>query len=98
MTPSIQIKPFGRFNDQRILQAVLNNQHGMEVHILNYGGTVTDIQVPDRNGVSGSVILGYTSLEGYLQPKNPYFGCLVGRYANRIAGASFELELSLIHI
>lgn len=92
MKPTLDIHSYGRINDQRILQAVLNNQRGMEVRILNYGGTVTDIQVPDRNGISGSVILGYSSLEGYLQPNNPYFGCLVGRYANRIAGASFELE------
>jgi aldose 1-epimerase len=64
----------------------------MVVKILNYGGTVTDIITPDKNGKMGDVILGYDSLSGYLQAGNPYFGCLVGRYGNRIANAKFSLD------
>ena len=64
----------------------------MIVKILNYGGTVTDIITPDKNGKMGDVVLGYESLDGYLQSGNPYFGCLVGRYANRIANAKFTLD------
>jgi len=70
----------------------LTNPSGMVVKILNYGGTVTDILVPDKNGKQGNVVLGFDSLNGYLQTGNPYFGCLVGRYANRIANAKFILD------
>jgi aldose 1-epimerase len=64
----------------------------MVVKITNYGGTVTDIITPDKNGQRGNVILSYDSLSGYRQKGNPYFGCLVGRYANRIANAKFKLD------
>ena len=75
-----------------VFQYTLINKNGMLVKILNYGGTVTDIITPDKNGKMGDVILGYDSLSGYRQSGNPYFGCLVGRYANRIANAKFNLE------
>ena len=75
-----------------VFQYTLTNNNGMVVKIINYGGTVTDILIPDKNGVMGNVILGYESLSGYTQTGNPYFGCLVGRYANRIANAKFSLD------
>ena len=87
-----RIQPYGTVNSQSVNQYVLKNDSGMEVRILNYGGTVTDIRVPDRTGQSANVILSYDSLAGLLQDGNPYFGCLVGRYANRIAGATFTLD------
>src|SRR5690606_13750196 len=66
--------------------------NGMVLKLINYGGTVTDLLVPDKNGQPGNVVLGYDSLGGFLQSNNPYFGCLVGRYANRIANAKFTLD------
>ena len=83
---------FGEVDGQKVIQYTLTNPNGMSVKILNYGGTVTDIMVPDRNGKFGDVVLGYDSLSGYLQNGNPYFGCLVGRYGNRIANAKFTLD------
>ena len=83
---------YGLIGTDSVFQFTLINNNGMEVKILNYGGTVTNINVPDRNGKMGDVILGFDSLSGYLQTTNPYFGCLVGRYANRIANAKFTLE------
>lgn len=69
----------------------LTNNKGVEVSITNYGGTVTSIRVPDRNGVVGDVVPGYDTLEEYMQ--NPhYFGALIGRYANRIARGRFSLN------
>jgi aldose 1-epimerase len=59
---------------------------------LNYGGIVTKLVVPDKNGIMGDVVLGFNSLDGYLQKNNPFFGALVGRYANRIANAKFDLD------
>jgi aldose 1-epimerase len=69
----------------------LQNPHGMRATITNYGGVVTSLVVPDRTGRPGDVVLGFDSLEGYLRG-SPYFGAIVGRYANRIAGARFTLD------
>lgn len=69
----------------------LANSSGVEVSITNYGGAVTSIKVPDRNGVFGDVVLGYDTLEEYM--RNPrYLGALIGRHANRIARGKFSLN------
>lgn len=83
---------YGLIGTDSVFQYKLVNKNGMEVIIINYGGTVTHILTPDKNGKMGDVILGFDSLSGYLQTGNPYFGCLVGRYANRIANAIFSLD------
>lgn len=83
---------YGMVGSDSVFQYALSNKNGMVVKILNYGGTVTDILTPDKNGKMGDVVLGYDSLSGYRQTGNPYFGCLVGRYGNRIANAKFTLD------
>src|SRR5262245_9922014 len=70
---------------------VLTNANGMTVKITNYGGTVTEIHPPDRGGKFADVALGFDNLGDYLK-NNPFFGCIVGRYANRIAGGKFTLH------
>lgn len=70
----------------------LTNRNGMEVKITNYGGIVVSVKVPDRNGTLGDVVLGYDTLEGYLKDNRPYFGAIIGRYANRIAKGRFTLD------
>ncbi|NCI45730.1 aldose epimerase family protein [Sediminibacterium soli] len=85
-------KQYGVIGRDTVRQYTLYNANGMQVKILNYGGTITNLFVPDRTGNLGDVVLGYDSLAGYLQKGNPYFGCLVGRYANRIAQGTFTLE------
>lgn len=69
----------------------LTNSHGMEVRAMNYGGIIVSIRVPDRNGQIADVVLGHETLEGY-RPNPPYFGAIVGRYANRIANGTFKLD------
>ena len=69
----------------------LTNDQGMEVKITNYGGIISSIKVPDQNGTLDDVVLGHDNLEGYLH-RSQYFGGLIGRYANRIAGGRFSLE------
>jgi aldose 1-epimerase len=69
----------------------LTNSHGIEVQVINFGATITSIQVPDRNGKNADIALGFDNLDGYLENK-PYFGALVGRYANRIANGKFTLD------
>lgn len=67
------------------------NAHGIQVSILNYGGIIQSIQIPDRYGNVHDIVLGFDSLEGYVHNPN-YHGALVGRYANRIAGGSFRIN------
>src|SRR5215813_10409220 len=69
----------------------LTNDVGMEVRITNYGGIITAINVPDRDGKVDDVVLGHETLEGYLN-RSRYFGALIGRYANRIARGRFGLN------
>lgn len=82
---------FGRMPDGcEVYQYTLENKHGVEVRVINYGGIITALKTPDRNGVAEDIVLGYDSLSGYLKD-SPYFGALVGRYGNRIANGKFTL-------
>ncbi len=89
---SITESPFGNYEGKPVTAYTLTNANGMQVTVINYGGIVTKIITPDRNGKMGDVVTGFESLEGYLQKGVPYFGALVGRYANRIAHAQFSLK------
>ena len=84
-------KPFGTVDGQAVTLYTLRNAKGMEAQICNYGGIVTSLKVPGKNGNFDDVVLGYENLEGYLK-STPYFGCIVGRYGNRIANAKFTLN------
>jgi aldose 1-epimerase len=84
---------FGRMPDGREVRAVtLRNDHGIEVRVISYGARVQEVVTPDRNGHPADITLGFPSLEGYLQPSDPYFGATVGRFANRIAKGRFTLD------
>lgn len=83
---------FGGLEDGRTADLfTLTNSSGMIVRITNYGGIITSIHVPDKNGNSENVVLGFDNLDQYLDD-HPYFGALIGRYGNRIAGGTFELD------
>ena len=69
---------------------IIENSRGMQLHISDYGASVVRLIVPDGHGVLRDVVLGYDDVSGYEQG-NCYFGAVIGRYANRIGGASFEL-------
>lgn len=69
----------------------LRNKNGMEARILNYGGIIQSLKVPDKNGHFDDVVLGYDNLDGYLT-NSPYFGAMIGRYGNRIAKGHFTLD------
>ncbi len=69
----------------------LTNAHGVEVRAIQFGGIIVSVRVPDRNGKVDDVALGFDNLDAYLDNK-PYFGSIVGRYANRIAGGTFTLD------
>lgn len=83
---------FGKLPDgKEVYRHVLKNKNGVEVHVINYGGIITHLKTPDKNGVFGDIVLGYDSLSGYLK-ESPYFGAVVGRYGNRIANGKFSLD------
>lgn len=71
--------------------ATLENDRGLRARVMSWGATLLELTVPDRNGVPRDVVLGFDDPRAY-QGKHPYFGCVVGRFANRIAGARFELD------
>jgi len=84
--------PFGSFDGNVVTKYTLVNPSGMELSVINYGGTITDIVTPDKNGNKGNVVLSFSSIDGYTQKTNPYFGALIGRYGNRIANGKFKLD------
>lgn len=92
MKTGIQRERFGTTKEGRdVYLYQLTNRNGSVARITDYGGIVTALLVPDRNGKLRDVVLGFGTLEGYLAG-HPYFGALIGRYGNRIAGGRFELN------
>lgn len=85
-------KVFGTIGQDTVYAFTLQNGKGMKAVVSNYGGTLLELWTPDKSGAAGDVILGFDSLGGYLQKTNPYFGAIVGRYANRIANAKFTID------
>ena len=88
---------FGKTNDGTEVQLfTLTNAGGAKATITNFGGTLTSLMVPDKNGKMGDVILGFDNVSGYQSPEylksGPYFGALIGRYGNRIKGGKFTLD------
>jgi aldose 1-epimerase len=71
----------------------LTNSKGMQADIITYGGILVSLKTPDRGGKLADVVLGFDSIDGYVNdPPPPYFGALIGRYGNRIGGARFLLN------
>ncbi len=89
---NIYTRPWGKISCGEAANLyTLVNDNGMTVEITDFGGTIVSIKTPDRNGKLTDVCLGYDSLADY-EKADGYLGALVGRVANRIAGASFELD------
>ena len=91
-SPGIAKEPFGTTPDGEDVDLyTLTNGRGMEVKVITYGGIIQSINVPDKKGDLANVALGFDNLEDYVE-RNPYFGCITGRYANRIANGRFTLD------
>jgi len=89
---SITSKPFGQTPDGKQVDIfTLTNNNGLVAQITNFGGIVTSLSVPDRDGKMADVVLGFDDLDGYVN-EHPYFGALIGRVGNRIAKGKFTLE------
>jgi aldose 1-epimerase len=86
------MKLFGRLADGTAVDIyTLTNKSGIEARVMTYGATLVSLRLPDRNGAFADVNLGFDDLGGYLGT-HPYFGVIVGRYANRIAKGRFTLD------
>ncbi|KAL0030465.1 hypothetical protein WJX79_007594 [Trebouxia sp. C0005] len=83
---------------QKLEPFVLKNRNGIEAHILPYGAIVQKLIVPSRSGSPTDIVLGFDNLTPYQDGTSPYFGALVGRVANRIAEATFELDGKIYHV
>ncbi len=82
---------FGKTADGTPVEQYTLTNGKVTAKVITYGGIVTDLTVPDRDGKPGDVVLGFDTLDGYLKG-HPFFGATVGRYANRIAGGKFTLD------
>ena len=88
----VKIEAFGTMPDGKTVELyTLTNTHGIQVRAITYGGIIVSVETPDKNGRLADITLGFDTLAGYLA-KNPFFGALVGRYANRIGNAKFTLD------
>jgi aldose 1-epimerase len=89
---TVMREPFGTTPDGTQVDVyTLRNTAGVEVRAITYGAIITSLRTADRRGVTGDIVLGFDTLDGYLKG-HPYFGAIVGRYGNRIGGARFSLE------
>lgn len=93
MASGISVHPFGKTaSGQDVFLYKLKNKNGITAEITNYGGIVVRLIVPDKNGKLDDVVLGFNTLEEYLKDNSPYFGAIIGRFANRIADGRFSMH------
>jgi len=90
--PKLMQGPFDRTPDGQVVDLItLRNGKGMEMTVLTYGGVIMSLKTPDAAGALDDIVLGFDDLKSYVE-KSPYFGCLIGRYGNRIAKGKFSLD------
>ena len=84
---------FGKTDDGTAVEKfVLRNSHGIEATVITYGGILQSLIVPDKNGMTADVVLGFDDVQGYQKNGSVYFGATIGRFGNRLAGGAFELD------
>jgi aldose 1-epimerase len=92
-------QPFGKTEDGTPVELYTLQDGKLTVRIMTYGGIVVSLEVPDRDGKPADVVLGFDSLDGYIKTGNkPYMGAIIGRFANRIAGGTFQLNGKTFHV
>jgi aldose 1-epimerase len=92
VSPELTTGLFGKLDSNEDVNFfTLRNKNGIEVKLISFGATLVSLKVPDKNGKQADIVLGYDDLAGFINDKS-YFGCTVGRFANRIANAEFKLD------
>ena len=96
--PKLARSEFGVLpSGEKVSLFTFRNASGLEVSITDYGGRIVTLKTADRGGKVDDIVLGFDTLDGYLG-HNPYFGAIVGRYANRISNAAFTLDGTTFHL
>ena len=88
---SVEVADFGKTEEGAAKLYTLKNKNGMQVEITNYGGIITRLMAPDKEGKFDDIVLGFDNLADY-QKDHPYFGAIIGRYGNRIARGKFFID------
>ncbi|XP_046970953.1 galactose mutarotase-like [Vanessa cardui] len=83
---------FGTFRNEPVRKFIWTTDSGFSVSVISYGAIIQSIEVPDKNGINSDVVLGFDDIDGYVNRNTPYLGATVGRCANRIGGAFFEID------
>src|SRR5262245_4515016 len=90
--PRVTKAPWERTADGQLAELItLRSPSGVEMTVITYGGIITSLKTPDRSGALDDIVLGFDTLKMY-EEKSPYFGCIIGRYGNRIAKGRFSLD------
>lgn len=95
-TVSLERMPFGEFDGKSVERFVLDNDT-IAVALISYGATIQELWVPGEDDASANIVLGFRDLAGFLG-KNPHFGSVLGRFANRIGNAQFPLDGEIVHV
>jgi aldose 1-epimerase len=90
--PEASVEPFGTAPDGTPVERWTLSNGDITMQVLTWGGVIQTLEAPDADGDVENVVLGFADLEGYVADEDPYFGSLIGRYGNRIAGGSFTLD------
>ncbi|MBM7623811.1 aldose epimerase family protein [Sporohalobacter salinus] len=93
----VNMKHWGETQGEQVYLYTIANDNGMKMKVTNYGGRITALEVPDKEGDLVDVVLGFDSLKDYLNNPNN-FGAVIGRYGNRIANGSFTLNNKTYHL
>ncbi|CAL65677.1 aldose epimerase family protein [Christiangramia forsetii] len=89
---NIEQSNFGETADGKSVEHyTISNASGLEMSVISYGGIITSLKVPNKNGDYENVVLGFDNIKDY-EDGSPYFGAIIGRYGNRIAGGKFTLD------
>ncbi|WP_162558730.1 aldose epimerase family protein [Robertkochia solimangrovi] len=89
--PQLSIASMGTADEQEVSVYKVDFPNGLKAEVLNYGGILKSLSIPDKHGVYKDIVLGFDDLQGYLN-NSPYFGAVVGRFANRIRQGKFQLN------
>lgn len=92
MAVTTTVQDFGYYEGRPVHRYIISEQSGIQVMAINYGATITGIIVPDKKGSPADVVLGFNSLQAYIDGGDVYMGSICGRFANRIAHAKFRIN------
>lgn len=95
--PTCTSSSVGEFEGSQITRYEITHPNGLRVALLNYGATIQELHVPDGDGVTANVVLGFSHVQQYWH-KHPHFGTVLGRFANRIGGSAFMLDGEIHHL